>query len=82
LLLSLLVKEYYKTSCVTAHIFALKTSPELSMVAHTCNPATWKVEIKRLMVQDQPKQKIIETPISTISLTWWHPPVIAAMQEA
>jgi hypothetical protein len=72
LLLSLLVKEYYKTSCVTAHIFALKTSPELSMVAHTCNPATWKVEIKRCMVQGQPEQTIIETPFQPIS----------AMQEA
>jgi hypothetical protein len=39
-------------------------------------PATQEVEIRRIMVQGQPRQKIVETPISTNELGLWYVPVI------
>jgi hypothetical protein len=35
---------------------------KLGMVVHSCDP---KAEIRRIMVQGQPRQKVTETPIST-----------------
>jgi hypothetical protein len=46
-------------------------------------PAAWEAEISRIMIQDQPEQKISETPSQQTSWAWcWYMPVIAAMEEA
>jgi hypothetical protein len=44
--------------------------------------ATQEAEIRRIIVQDQPEQKVSDTSISTKkSLMWWHTPVIPGTQE-
>jgi hypothetical protein len=40
-------------------------------VAHAYKPSTWEAEIKRAVVQDQPGQKVNETPISEITRAKW-----------
>jgi hypothetical protein len=35
------------------------------MEVHFCNPNPQKVEIRRIMVRDQPRQKVSEITIST-----------------
>jgi hypothetical protein len=44
---------------------------------------TWEVEIRRILVLDQPWQKA-RPPSQPISWAWWHVsvPVIPAMKEA
>jgi hypothetical protein len=34
-------------------------------------PATWEVEIGRIKVQRQPRQKVPEIPSQTTSWVWW-----------
>jgi hypothetical protein len=34
--------------------------------------AIWEVEIKRMVVQDHPKQKVSKTPSQPISQVWWY----------
>jgi hypothetical protein len=42
-----------------------------------------EVEIRRIMVQGQPGQKLSKTPSSqSISQAWWCRPVVPATQEA
>jgi hypothetical protein len=44
--------------------------------------AVWDAETRRILVQDQPEQKVIKTPISTIKgWVWWCVPVIPAKWE-
>jgi hypothetical protein len=43
-----------------------KNKNKPAMVAHTCNPSTWKAEIRRITVEEQPRQKVHEAPSSTI----------------
>jgi hypothetical protein len=40
---------------------------------------TSEVEIGRIMVQGQPGQKVLETPISTHGWEWWYVPAIPAL---
>jgi hypothetical protein len=40
----------------------------LGMVVHTCNPSYWEVEVGRITVQGQLRQKLSETAISTSKL--------------
>jgi hypothetical protein len=44
-------------------------------------PDIQEAEIKRIVVQGQPRQKS-KTPSQPISRVWWHVPVILAIQEA
>jgi hypothetical protein len=39
-------------------------------VAHTVIQATQEVEIRRIMVQDQPEEKVVMTLISSSSWEW------------
>jgi hypothetical protein len=41
-------------------------------------PATWGVEIEGLGVQDQPRHKVSETPISTNKWMCWNVPTTEA----
>jgi hypothetical protein len=52
------------------------------VVADPVIPATPEMEIRRIKVQGHPGQKVSETSSQTISLAWWHKPVILAMWEA
>jgi hypothetical protein len=42
----------------------------------------WEVEIRRIIVQGQLGQKVLETRMSTNSWVWWHAPITPAMWEA
>jgi hypothetical protein len=42
--------------------------------------STWEVEIRRIIVQSQPGQKVLETSISTKGWVQWYVPVIPASQ--
>jgi hypothetical protein len=41
-----------------------------------------EVEIGKTVVQEQPRQKVCKTPISTSNWAQWHAPVIPAVWEA
>jgi hypothetical protein len=43
---------------------------------------TQEVEIVRIVVRSQPKQKVSETPFQQISLVWWYVPDIPAIWKA
>jgi hypothetical protein len=43
--------------------------------------ATWEVETGRIVVLDQPLQKISEPPSQAVSWVWWYTSVISATQE-
>jgi hypothetical protein len=45
-------------------------------------PGIWEVEIRRIMVQNQPREEVSNTPSTQTSQTWWYIPVIPATQEA
>jgi hypothetical protein len=45
-------------------------------------PATWEMEIGRIMVQRQPRQKVIENPSQQKSSMWRCMSVIPVMWEA
>jgi hypothetical protein len=49
------------------------------LVAQACNLATWEAEIGQITIQDQPKQKVSKTLISTHGWAHWHVPVISAI---
>jgi hypothetical protein len=48
----------------------------------TVIPGSKEVEIKRIMVCDQSRQKVSETPSQLIAQVYWCMPVIPAMWEA
>jgi hypothetical protein len=52
------------------------------MEAHEYNPELGRQEIRRIMIQGPPRQKVSKTPISTNKPVWWYAPVIPATQEA
>jgi hypothetical protein len=42
-------------------------------------PATLEAEIRRMEVESQHRQKVIEAPSQSISWAWWHASAIWAM---
>jgi hypothetical protein len=52
------------------------------MVAHACNPSYSGDRDRRIMAQDQPKQKVSETLCQETSQAWWYTSVIPATPEA
>jgi hypothetical protein len=49
--------------------------------AHTCNAATWEVEIGRITMRGQPRQNISKSPSQQISWEDWCSYVIPATWE-
>jgi hypothetical protein len=45
-------------------------------------PATREAEIRRILVQGQPMQKLVRPPSQLSNWALWLPPVIPATQEA
>jgi hypothetical protein len=43
--------------------------------------ATGEAEIRRIVVQGHPRQKVSKTPSQPTSQLWWFTPVIPAMRE-
>jgi hypothetical protein len=52
------------------------------VVVHSVIPATQEVEIQRIVVPGQARQKVNKTPSRAISQAWWHIPVIPATWKA
>jgi hypothetical protein len=46
----------------------------LGIVAYTSNPATWEKGIEWIMVRNQPREKVPETPSQPTSWAWWGTP--------
>jgi hypothetical protein len=44
-------------------------------------PATQEVQIRKIIVQGQPRQKVNETPFQQISQAWWFVSIIPVMGE-
>jgi hypothetical protein len=44
--------------------------------------ATWEADIRRIPIQDQPGQKVSETPFQQRSRVWWGMLIIPATLEA
>jgi hypothetical protein len=44
-------------------------------------PATWEVEIRRIVICGQPRQKVSGTPSQQISQAEWHVPVIPTIRK-
>jgi hypothetical protein len=43
-----------------------KNKNKPGMLAYTCNPSTWKAEIRWIMVEEQPRQKLMRPHLQPV----------------